>query len=68
MIVATRSLSNQLQRIFENQLEAHVFAGDVTHGASFVHMNDLVEALTLCVEKENPSRRGDPLDWRRGHI
>lgn len=44
-------LSNQLQRIYENQLESHVFAGDVTHGASFVHMDDLVEAIALCVEK-----------------
>ncbi len=44
-------LSNQLQRIFENQKEAHVFAGDVTHGAAFVHMDDLVDALALCVQK-----------------
>ncbi len=44
-------LSNQLQRIFENQLEAHVFAGSVDHGASFVHMDDLIEALSLCVQK-----------------
>jgi nucleoside-diphosphate-sugar epimerase len=44
-------LSNQMQRIFENQLESHVFAGDITHGASFIHMDDLIEALSLCVEK-----------------
>lgn len=44
-------LSNQMQRIYENQLEAHVFAGDVTHGSSFVHMDDLIDALELCVEK-----------------
>ncbi len=44
-------LSNQMQRIYENQLESHVFAGDITHGASFVHMDDLIEALWLCVEK-----------------
>lgn len=44
-------LSNQMQRIFENQLESHVFAGDITHGASFVHMNDLISALSLCVQK-----------------
>lgn len=44
-------LSNQLQRIFENQMEAHVFAGDVTHGAAFVHMDDLIKALGLCVQK-----------------
>lgn len=44
-------LSNQMQRVFENQLEAHVFAGDVTHGASYVHMDDLIDALWLSVEK-----------------
>lgn len=44
-------LSNQLQRIVENQFEAHVFAGDVTHGAAFVHMDDLIEAIALCVQK-----------------
>lgn len=44
-------LANQIQRVFENQFEAHVFAGDVTHGASFVHMDDLVEAIALCVQK-----------------
>jgi nucleoside-diphosphate-sugar epimerase len=44
-------LSNQIQRIYENQLEGHVFAGDITHGASFLHMDDLVEALWLTVEK-----------------
>ncbi len=44
-------LSNQMQRIYENQLESHVFAGDVTHGASFVHMDDLIDCIELCVEK-----------------
>ena len=44
-------LSNQMQRIFEKQFEAHVFAGDITHGASFVHMDDLVDAIALCVQK-----------------
>ena len=44
-------LSNQIQRIYENQFEAHVFAGDITHGASFLHMDDLVEAIWLTVQK-----------------
>ncbi len=44
-------LSNQMQRIFENQFEGKVFAGDVSHGASFVHMEDLIESIALCVEK-----------------
>ena len=44
-------ISNQIQRIYEKKLEAHFFAGDLSHGASFVHMADLVEALDLCVKK-----------------
>ena len=44
-------LSNQMQRIYENQMESHVFAGDISHGAAFVHMDDLIDALVLCVEK-----------------
>lgn len=44
-------LSNQMQRIVENQFESHVFAGDLTHGASFVHMDDLIDAIWLCFEK-----------------
>ncbi len=44
-------LSNQIQRIYENQLEGHVFAGDLSHGASFMHMDDLIDALWLAVEQ-----------------
>lgn len=44
-------LSNQIQRIYENQLEGHVFAGDLSHGASFVHMDDVIDSIALCVEK-----------------
>lgn len=44
-------LSNQMQRIIENQLESHVFAGNITHGAAFIHMDDLIEAISMCVEK-----------------
>jgi nucleoside-diphosphate-sugar epimerase len=44
-------LSNQVQRIYEDQPEGHLFAGDITHGASFIHMDDLIEALWLCVKK-----------------
>ncbi len=44
-------LSNQMQRIYEKQLEGRLFAGDVSHGASFVHMDDVIDAIALCVEK-----------------
>lgn len=44
-------ISNQIQRIYEKQLESHLFPGDITHGASFMHMDDLVSAIELAVEK-----------------
>jgi nucleoside-diphosphate-sugar epimerase len=44
-------ISHQIQRIYEHQLEAHFFSGDVKHGASFIHMDDLIEAISLAVEK-----------------
>lgn len=44
-------LSNQIQRIYENQLEGHLFSGDLTHGSSFVHMDDLIDALWRAVER-----------------
>ncbi len=44
-------ISHQIQRIYEKQLESRLFSGDITHGSSFVHMKDLVEAICLAVEK-----------------
>ena len=44
-------ISNQIQRIYEKQWESHLFSGDITHGASFIHMDDLVDAIALAVEK-----------------
>lgn len=44
-------LSNQIQRIYEKQLTSHFFPGDLSHGAPFLHFEDLVEALWLIVEK-----------------
>lgn len=44
-------ISHQIQRIYENQLESRLFSGNVDHGSSFVHMDDLVDAICLAVEK-----------------
>ena len=44
-------ISHQIQRIYEHQLNAHLFSGCVNHGASFIHMDDLVEAICLAVDK-----------------
>jgi nucleoside-diphosphate-sugar epimerase len=42
-------ISNQIQRIYEHQMNAHLFAGNITHGSDYMHMNDLVDAIVQCV-------------------
>lgn len=44
-------ISHQIQRIYENQLESRLFSGDITHGSTFLHMKDLVDAMDLAVKK-----------------
>lgn len=44
-------ISHQIQRIYEKQMEAHLFSGNVQHGAAFVHMDDLVDSIVSAVEK-----------------
>jgi nucleoside-diphosphate-sugar epimerase/uncharacterized membrane protein len=44
-------ISQQIQRIYEQRLIGHLYSGDISHGATFVHMSDMVEALFLTVER-----------------
>lgn len=46
-------LTRQLQRIYERQLESFVFPGDASHGQAFVHLDDVVEAIRLTIEKRS---------------
>lgn len=46
-------ISHQIQRIYEKQLESHFFAGNLSHGASFIHMDDLVDLIGTAVEKRS---------------
>ncbi|MGZ8164518.1 MAG: SPW repeat domain-containing protein [Methylobacter sp.] len=43
------TLANQIQRIYERQFTSHVFAGTISHGQSFIHINDLIEAIIRIV-------------------
>ena len=43
-------IAQQIKRIYENSFLSRVYSGDITHGAAFVHMEDMVEALVLAVE------------------
>lgn len=44
-------ISNQIQRIFEKQLQSKVFPGNLKHGAPFMHLADLTDAIALTVQK-----------------
>src|SRR5687768_7096342 len=45
------SLSTQIQRIYERQLQSHVFPGDPSRGQSFTHIDDAAHAFSLVVEQ-----------------
>ncbi|MDN3505727.1 MAG: NAD(P)-dependent oxidoreductase [Simkaniaceae bacterium] len=45
-------LSQQILRIYRKELESHLFPGNLKHGASFLHMDDLVAALKAVVVKK----------------
>lgn len=44
-------IANQIQRIYERRMTAGVFPGDVSRGQSFVHLDDLVDAIEKTVHK-----------------
>lgn len=46
-------ISHQIQRIYEKSIEARLFSGDTTHGSAFLHMDDLIDAISLCIAKRN---------------
>jgi nucleoside-diphosphate-sugar epimerase/uncharacterized membrane protein len=44
-------LAHQIQRIYERQLAGHLYSGETSHGQSFVHMDDVVDAIELAVDR-----------------
>jgi nucleoside-diphosphate-sugar epimerase len=46
-------LAHQIQRIYERQLEGHLYSGETSHGQSFVHMDDVVDAIELAVDRRS---------------
>lgn len=44
-------LAHQIQRISERKLTGKVFPGDTGRGQSFVHLDDLVDAIEMAVER-----------------
>lgn len=46
-------LSNQIQRIYEKQFESHFYPGHLSHGNSFIHMDDLISLCMLAIDKRS---------------
>ena len=44
-------IANQIQRIYERRLTSKVFPGDTSRGQSFVHLEDVVDALRATVAR-----------------
>lgn len=46
-------ITNQIQRIYERTITSHLFSGDTSSGNTFVHLDDLVDAVVKTVEKRH---------------
>ena len=44
-------LAHQIQRIYERQLAGHLYSGETSHGQSFVHLEDVVDAIERAVDR-----------------
>ena len=46
-------LAHQIQRIYEKRLTSRVYPGDVNHGQAFVHLDDVIMAMTRAVDRRH---------------
>ena len=59
-------LAHQIKRIYERQFTSRIYSGSTSHGQSFMHLDDLVDAIELTVERraalppELPVLLGEP--------
>lgn len=44
-------IAHQIQRIYERQLTAKLFPGDIAHGQPFIHLDDLVDAIIRAIQR-----------------
>ncbi|MDD1637969.1 MAG: NAD(P)-dependent oxidoreductase, partial [Methylococcaceae bacterium] len=45
------TLAHQIQRIYERQFSSRLFAGIISHGQSFLHIDDLLDAIVRIVNR-----------------
>ncbi len=44
-------LVHQMQRIYERQLSSHLYSGETSHGQSFIHEEDLLDAIERTIAR-----------------
>jgi nucleoside-diphosphate-sugar epimerase len=44
-------ITNQIQRIYEKQISAGLYPANVDHGSTYVHLEDLISAIELSIDK-----------------
>lgn len=44
-------ITNQIQRIYEKQISARLYPANTAHGSTYVHLDDLIEAIAKTIEK-----------------
>lgn len=65
------TLAHQIQRIYERQFSSRVFAGSISHGQAFVHIDDLIDAVVRTIRRRSQLPRelallvGEP--WTMGY-
>ncbi|NGX57526.1 MAG: GDP-mannose 4,6-dehydratase [Chlamydiae bacterium] len=46
-------IAHNIQRIYQHELDAHLYPGDTSHGNPFLHLDDLVNSIKLTIQKRN---------------
>lgn len=44
-------VTNQIQRIYEKQITARLYPGDTSHGSTYIHLDDMVQAIVKAIEE-----------------
>jgi nucleoside-diphosphate-sugar epimerase len=47
------TLTHQIKRIYERSFKSRFFAGETSHGQSYVHIEDLIKAFVQVIERRN---------------
>lgn len=50
---AVPTLAHQIARIYERDMKAHLYSGDVKAGQSFIHRDDMMRLFRLAADKRN---------------